>query len=205
MKTTKLLICAISVVAAVAAARTNAQNLSATLVGTNPGLSVNGTLDNGAFTMDYPSGVLDFTEFDAFCVEPSQGLSYGETLVYQVQDIKLLPNYDTIARLVGGFLASPRGNEDAAAVHWAIWETTSETLSSPSLLNGNVRITTPVSLATATLANEYLANVDSFSPATLTYLTNGTRQNVVTWNLVPEPGSLGLVAFSAVLFLRRRR
>lgn len=208
MKTTKLLICAISIVAAVAAARASAQNLSASFVGITLGLSVNGTVDNGGLTQDYPSGVHHFTTFDAFCVEPSESLAYGETLVYQVQDISLLPNSDKIARLVGGFLSSSQTAEHAAAVHWAIWRTTSETLAPSStfpLLDGNVRITIPVSQTTVELASQYLANFNTFTPASLTYLTNTGRQDVVTWNVVPEPGSLGLAALSAVLFLRRRR
>jgi hypothetical protein len=204
MKTTKLLICAVSIAAALASAKASAQNISASFVEITPVLSVNGTIDNGAFVQDYPSGVMHFTDFDAFCVEPQQGLSYGETLIYQVQDIGTLSNSDVIARLVGGYLASSQSSLNAAAVQWAIWETTSEVLSSPSLSNGNVRIN-PISQPVADLANQYLANVNTFTPATLTYLTNDTRQNVVTWNVVPEPASLSMAAFSAVLLLRRRR
>lgn len=205
MKTTKLLICAVSVAAAVTAARANAQNIPATLLGTNPGLGVNGTVNNGVVVQDYASGVLRFTEFEAFCVEPDQGLAFNEDLIYQIQSPGSLANSDTIARLVGGYLTSLKSNEDAAAVHWAIWEVTSETMSSRSLFDGNVRITTPVSLATAALANQYLMNVDSFAPASLVYLANTGRQDVVSWNVVPEPGSIGLAALSAVLLLRRRR
>lgn len=205
MKTTKFLICAISIAAAVAAARANAQNLSATLLGVSPGLAVNGTFDNGSYVTDIPSGVLHFTEFDAFCVEPDQELSFPETLIYQIQDPAKLANSETIARLVGGFLASSQSAQDAAAVQWAIWEVTNETLSGPSLIDGNVRITTPVGQSTATLANQYLANVNNYTPASLTYLTNTGRQDVVTWNVVPEPGALVLSAFSAVLLIRRRR
>ncbi|MEI7927726.1 MAG: hypothetical protein WCH40_04190, partial [Verrucomicrobiales bacterium] len=40
----------------------------------------------------------------------------------------------------------------------------------------------------AAFANSYLSNVNSYTPVNLTYLTNGTRQDVVTWNMVPEPG-----------------
>lgn len=189
-----------------AAARAGAQNLPATLIEITPGLTVKGTVNNGSFIQDYPSGVLHFTDFDAFCVEPTQDLSYGETLVYQVQDPGLLSNYDTISRLVGGYLSSSQSDQDAAAVHWAIWEVTTESLSSNrSLFDGNVRIITPVSLDTATLANHYLANVNSFAPVALTYLTNTGRQDVVTWNVIPEPGSLGLAAVTAILLLRRRR
>jgi hypothetical protein len=170
----------------------------------NPGLEVTATMNNGASFERYDSGVYDFTVFDAFCVETSQGIDYGETLTYQVQDINLLPNSDTIARLVGGYLASPQTNADAAAVQWAIWEITTETLAAPSLLDGKVRISIPVSEPTALLGNQYLANVNTYTPALLVYLTNPNRQDMVTWN-IPEPGALGLVAFSAFLLLRRRR
>lgn len=205
MKTTKLLICAISLAAALAAAKANSQTIPATLIDYSPVLAVNGTLDNGSFIQDYPSGVMRFTEFDAFCVEPLQAISYGESLIYQVQDITQLGNSDSIARLIGGYLASTQSAQEAAAVQWAIWEITTETMSSPSLLNGNVRITTPVNQSTADLANTYLANVNNFSPVALTYLTNDVRQNVVTWDVVPEPGSLMLAAFSGLLLLRRKR
>jgi hypothetical protein len=167
-------------------------------------MSVNGTINDGGFIQDYPSGVMRFTEFDAFCVDPTEDISFGESLVYQVQDISLLTNFSTVARLVGGYLSSGQTAQDAAAVQWAIWETTTEfPLNTPSLLDGNVRITA-ASQPTADLANQYLANVGNFAPADLVYLTNNGRQDVVTWN-IPEPGSLVLTAFSAVLLLRRRR
>lgn len=204
MKTTKLLICAISVATAFSAAKASAQNLSATFVEINPVQNVNGTINDGGFNYDFPSGVLQFTEFQAFCVEPQQGLTFGETLVYQISDVGTLNNSDVVARLIGGFLSSTQTALHAAAVQWAIWETTSEVISPPSLSNGNVRIN-PVSQPVADLANQYLANVNTFTPASLTYLTNDTRQNVVTWNVVPEPASVSLGAVSALLLFRRRR
>jgi len=217
MKTTKLLICAVAFATAFAAVNAHGQNLSATLTGIAPGLNVNGTWNNGSFTHDYPAGVMNYTnvvnlsnsanlpDFSAFCVDPLQNAAYGETLVYQVQNPLSLANSETIARLVGGYLASSGSDQEAAAVQWAIWEVTTESLQSASLLDGNVRIVGPASQATALLANQYLANVNSYTPVTLTYLTNSTRQDVVTWNAVPEPGSVGLAALSGLLLLRRRR
>ena len=125
MKTTKLLICAISIAAAVAAARANAQNLSAKLVKISPVLQVEGTWD-GSFVQVIPSGVLQFSKFEAFCVEPTEDIYFGESLVYQIQDVSLLDNSDTIARLIGGYLGSAQTADDAAAVQWAIWEITTE-------------------------------------------------------------------------------
>ena len=165
---------------------------------------MNGTIDDGGFVQDYPSGVLQFADFQAFCVEPQQGLTFGETLVYQISDVGTLNNSDVIARLIGGYLSSSQTALHAAAVQWAIWETTNEAISPPSLTTGNVRIN-PISQPVAELANQFLANVNTFTPASITYLTNDTRQNVVTWNVVPEPASLTLSAVSALLLLRRRR
>lgn len=212
MKTTKLLICAVAVAAAFAAVKAQGQTLTATLSGINPGAPVNGTFNNGSFVQDYPSGVLDFTDFDAFCVEPLEELSFGQTVVYQIQDPGSLSNSDTISRLVGGYLStisSPGAPLDAglhaAAVQWAIWEVTAESLSGYSLLDGNVRITTPVSQDVAALANQYLANVSSYTPVNLVYLTSNTHQDIVSWNAVPEPTSVGLAALSGFFLLRRRR
>lgn len=205
MKTFKLLTCALASSAAFTAAVASGQNLTATLVDSGPSLLVNGTVDNGSFTQAYPSGVLRFTEFNAFCVEPTQGIAYGETLVYQIQDPASLVINDKIARLVGGYLASSGSAANAAAVQWAIWETTTETLSGPSLLDGNVRISIPVNQDIALLGNFYLANLDKFAPASVTFLSNPDRQDVVTWNAVPEPGSAVLCAVSALALLRRRR
>ncbi len=211
MKTAQLFVCAISVAAASACPQLKAQNLSTELIEIVPGLTVEGTLDNGGFIGDYRTGVNRFqdytnsTIFDAFCVEPLVSMAYGDTATYQIQDISLLPQSDTVALLVGGYLASGQTDEDAAAVQWAIWEVTTETLSSPSLLDGNVRVITPAEQPTADLANLYLADANTFTPANLIYLTSDSGQNLVSWNVVPEPGTAGLVALSALCFFRRRR
>lgn len=211
MDTTKLLICAVAACAAFAAVKAQGQDLTATLNGISPGLTLQGTWNDGGFVYDYPAGVMKFTDeashtdFSTFCVEPLQDIGYGETLVYQIQNPISLANSNTIASLVGGYLASSRSDQNAAAVQWAIWEVTTEGLLSASLFDGSVRIMEPVSEGTALLANHYLANVANYTPATLTYLRNDNRQDVVTWNVVPEPASAGLVALSGLVLLRRRR
>jgi uncharacterized protein (TIGR03382 family) len=205
MKTTKFLICAISIAAAVAAVRASGQSLPATLNEISPGLLVNGTANDGAYVGDFFSGLMRFDGFDAFCVEPNEPLGYGDSLVYQVQDAFLLSNADTVARLISAYLDSPKTPDHAAAVQWAIWEATTETLSSPSLLDGGVRISIPVNEPTAVLANQYLASAGNFAPAKLVYLTNSGRQDVVTWTPIPEPGTAMLAALSALAVFRRRR
>ncbi|MES2661371.1 MAG: thioester domain-containing protein [Verrucomicrobiota bacterium] len=205
MKTTKLLVYAVALAAAFAAAKAKGQNISATLIGIDPGIAVTGTIDNGSFSQAYPSGISKFTEFDAFCIEPTQGLSYGETLVYQIQNPLSLTNTDIISRLVSGYLASSQTAQDAAAVQWAIWEITTEVLSAYSLSDGNVRINPTFNQDTITLANQYLAQAPNYTPANVTFLTNPERQDVVTWETIPEPASAGLIALSGLLLFRRRR
>jgi hypothetical protein len=211
MKTTQLLICAISVASALAASRAGAQTIDAELLGISTGLTVRGTLNDGQFVNDYPSGVMNFknltnsTFFDAFCVQAEVSMNFGDTPTYEIQDIFLLPNADVVSRLIGAYLGSERSDLQAAAVCWAIWKVTSDDQSGFSLLDGKVRLVTAEGLPTANLATQYLADVNNFAPVELVYLTSSNGQNVVTWNVVPEPGSLGLVAFSAILLLRRRR
>ena len=203
MKTPKLLICAVAVVAAVAATKAQCQNLTTTLNGITPGLAVSGTFTNGTF-LQIPSGVMDFSEFDAFCVQPLEQAEFGETLVYQIQNPALLDDFRMISHLIGGYLASPRTNADAAAVQWAIWEVNADTTTTRSLLDGAVRISS-ASQDTAVLANQYLMNWNSYTPVALTYLKNEGRQDVVSWEVVPEPATAGLAALSGLLLLRRRR
>ncbi len=205
MKTTKLMIVGVAIAAAFSAATAKSQNLTATLSGFGPGLPISGTFNNGLLTQQYASGVLNFTEFSAFCVEPNQDVAFGQTLVYQVQNPSTLNNSDTVARLVTSYLASPKTAQDAAAVQWAIWETVTETSSAKSLSGGNVRITPTANNDLIALANNYLTYAECFAPASLTYLTNSNYQDQISWNVVPEPTSLGLVALSGILVLRRRR
>ena len=112
---------------------------------------------------------------------------------------------DTISRLIGGYLLSSQSAQEAAAVQWAIWEVTTESQLAYSLSDGNVRITSAQNLDTITLANQYLAQAPSFTPASVTFLSNATRQDVVTWQVIPEPASAGLMALSGLLLFRRRR
>lgn len=205
MKTTKLLIAAMAVAAAFAAVNAQGQNLNAELLRIDPYLAVEGTFNDGINNENMPVGVLKFSEFDAFCIEPLQPLGFPETLVYQINNPLSPENSDRVARLIGGYLSSPQSPEDAAAVQWAIWETTTEALLQPSLASGNVRITSLDHQSTSALADFYLANVQSYSPVAVTFLTNADRQDVVTWNVVPEPTSAGLAALSGLLLLRRRR
>lgn len=204
MKKNKFLVGVVALLAAFSAISVKAQNFPVTFDGVAPGLPVHGTF-HGTEPLDLPSGVCSFGEMKAFCVEPAEPLAYGETLVYQVQDSASLANYGTISKLVGGFLASPQDERHAAAVQWAIWEVVLDGVDAPSFATGNSRIVGDASQDIALLASDYLANVSSYNPAALTYLTNAGKQDVVTWSTIPEPSSAGLIALSGLILLRRRR
>jgi hypothetical protein len=206
---TKLLLCAVGFASFLFTEKAQSQSLTVHFVEISPNVPVNGSV-NGSYFLDYPSGVALFQEFQAFCVDPLQDLSYGETVTYDIQDAGTLTNSLAIAKLVGGYLASDQTAEDAAAVQWAIWEVVAELSGSSSLLDGNVVLsptseTNPHGSTIASLGNQYLANIDSFTPATLTYLYSETHQDVVTWEVVPEPATAGLAVLSALMLFRRRR
>lgn len=214
MRTTKLLLCAISVAAALGCLKAGAQTINAQLIDMSPFVPVTGTLNDGVFIQEYTAGVMNFTvsglpgfsEFTAFCVDPAQDIAYGDSLVYQVQDISTLARADDVARLVGGYLASAQTDLDAAAVYWAIWEIVGETKDGFfDTLSGNVRITAAANSDVTVLANNYLQNMQTYTPANLVYLTNPAKQDVVTWVPIPEPTSALLLGLSSLGLLRRRR
>jgi len=190
--------------------------IQAKLITISPTLTVNGTFNGGTTTKDYLSGVNKFTstsfgglEFDAFCVEPNALIAIGQSLDYTVTPTSSLTNSDKVARLVGAYLGSSKTNADAAAIQWAIWEVTSENSSSLSLSNGNVNVSgSSPSSNTRTLGNQYLANINTFTAANITYLKNSQSQDMVAFSStkpIPEPASLGMLAISGMLLLRRKR
>lgn len=206
---TKLLLCAVGFASFLFTEKAQSQSLTVEFTEINRHIPVNGSV-NGSHFFDYPSGTSLFGDFHAFCVEPLQDLSYGETVTYDIQDISTLANSLAISKLIGGYLSSSQSAEDAAAVQWAIWEVVADLSGNNSLLDGNVVIspgseTNPYGPTIAALGNQYLANIDKFDAVTLTYLRSETRQDVVTWAVVPEPATAGLAALSSLLLFRRRR
>lgn len=207
----KLLLCAVGFASFLFTEKAQSQSLTVNFVEIGSHIPVNGSV-NGSHFFDYPSGVSVFQEFQAFCVEPLQDISYGEAVTYDVQDVSNLNNSLLVAKLIGAYLASDQTAQDAAAVQWAIWEVVADLSGTSSLSNGNVVIGTdspinPHGTTIAALGNQYLERMlrEEFDPVTLTYLHSDTRQDVITWGVIPEPATAGLAALSALLFFRRRR
>ncbi len=190
---------------AVVASSATAQTLETSFVGLTTDLPLDGSFDGGASVYNIHSGVMNFDGFQAFCFEPWQPVNPGEPLIYQVQDSQSLVNSEVISRLIGGYLASEQTAEDATAVQWAIWEMVVDSTLPSSLDSGSVKITDLAGQNTINLANSYIANQQNFAPANLTFLTNSIRQDVVTWNAIPEPSSALLGALGALALLRRKR
>lgn len=205
MKLTKLLLAAGLALSFAASAQ--AQTLSATFDNASPQKTLKGTL-NGSSSSNYSAGVMNFTDsdsnvFNGFCAEPSQTISNGDFVVYQITDPTTLTSYDSVARLVGGFLASSQTANDSAAVQWAIWEVIAETSNTKNLYSGSVKLSD--SSTVGNLANSYLSNINSFTAAEITYLKAPNHQDIVSWNVVPEPSTAGLALFSGLLLFRRKR
>jgi len=213
MKTNQFFILTLGMTAAFGVSSASSQTFDTTLLEISPGLESNGTISgDGGFQM-WRAGVSQFENltFEAFCVEPSVGQNYGDFVTYTVQDIGDLSNNILIARLVGGYLDSSKTDLEAAAFQWAIWEVTNELVAAYNLFDGDVRLQNslayPDSEDVALLGNTFLSNAlnEIYAPATLTYLVSQNGQNVVTWDVVPEPSVVGLTALSALFLLRRRR
>jgi hypothetical protein len=182
-------------------ATSSAQTLTATFTGVNPGVTSSGTLNGGSFT-NTSAGVMDFSDFNAFCIEPDQFINNGETVVYQVQSSATLASADAVGRILGGFLLSDQSANQAAAAQWAIWEVLVDP-SPNALTTGDVRM---ASGTIRTLATSYLTNLGSYPYVDFQVLTNPTRQDmVVIPNAIPEPSAAAFVALSALGLLRRRR
>ena len=187
--------------AVVCAASASAQSLTATFTGVNPGVTSSGTITGSSFS-NISAGVMDFSDFNAFCIEPQQFISNGETLVYQVQSSSTLASAGAVGRILGGFLLSDQSANQAAAAQWAIWEVLVDP-SPNSLTSGDVKM---ASGTVRSLATTYLNNLGSYPYVDFQVLTNPTRQDmIVIPNAIPEPGTTVLMALSAIGLLRRRR
>lgn len=147
------------------------------------------------------SGVMQFEDFEAFCIDPYQGVVYNQPVTYDVElTFSTADVSEAIAHLVGGYYVSGRSNLEAAATQWAIWEVIVDGTRNPSLTTGDARV---FSEATRDLGQRYLDNLDKLPKADVMFLTHSEYQDVVT--LVPEPSSVSLLGLGVAGFLLRRR
>ncbi len=192
---------AVLAIAVSSAGQLSAQSVTASLNSISPALTVNGMFD-GINSRSVKSGLMQFDEFDAFCIDPYQGVVFNQPVTYQSSLTFSTPDVaKAISKLVGGYYSvSGQTAQDAAAIQWAIWEVVVDGTSNPSLSSGNARV---FDAATAELGQKYLTNIDRLPVANVRFLTNSQYQDVVT--IVPEPSSTALLGLGVVGFLLRRK
>lgn len=183
----------------------SAQSVDATFINVNPGSTVAGSFNGGGSWVTLNSGIMNFDIGDAFCADPTQTIYAGETVHYTIQPNTALPNSASIAKVVGGYLASGQTALDAAGAQWAIWEIMGDGVSNPSFSSGSVRIQNSWSSNVAARGMDYLCNLSKLPTANIIYATNTNRQDMVFTSVPEVSGSvLGALGGIALLFRRRR-
>ncbi|MCP5536324.1 MAG: PEP-CTERM sorting domain-containing protein [Akkermansiaceae bacterium] len=197
---TKTYCLAMVAIALTSAGHLSAQTVTSSFEGVSPGLNVKGMFD-GINAQYVNSGVMKFSDFDAFCIDPYQGIVANQPITYNVALTFSTPETDkAISKLVGGYYASGQSALEAAAIQWAIWEVVVDGTNNPSLYSGNNRV---FDAATAQLGQKYLSKLSELPEANVIFLTNSRYQDMVT--VVPEPSSAALFGLGVVGFLLRRK
>jgi Tfp pilus assembly protein PilZ len=179
-----------------------AASITTTLNAINPNTPSQGTFVGGGFNSVY-AGVLNFTStayltFDAFCIEPNESISLGQTVTYNIEALNS-PERIQVARVMAVYLASDRSSLQAQGAQWAIWEL---------LLDNKIDLSKNVVKLPAgrvrEFANTYLTTFENYAPAdNLVWLTSDNIQDMVA--IVPEPSAALIGGIGILLMLRRRR
>lgn len=191
--------------------------VSITYAGKDAGVPVIGT----SLGTDYAIGAMHYdltggNSFLAYCIEPEQTFAITSR---GAKDYTIGSFSGNEATLLQGLYSSSFGQVNSsnqqAAFQLAVWEIMRETSGTLNVTtgSGSFYMTSTGNQAVQTLANGYLASALSYSGAslyTLTKLTNGTYQDLVTvapLSAVPEPGSYALFlgGLGVIGLLARRR
>ena len=194
--------------------------------------SIERTVDSGGYWISTSTGMFGFTRtggdfpgfdvttFYAFCIEPLEFISPGQTVVY---DWNTLENGATNISGMGSTKADllrelfaryypeigvPLDAEHASALQIAIWEIVREDSGTLDVYNGTTRFRNPQDQAALDLAQLYLSSLTGSGPRlyNLHALTLVGVQDVLV-QYSPEPGFsllVGLLLAVAALHVRRR-
>ncbi len=228
-----------TVVATLQGPSPNYQTIVRTIQSGGGGAQINATLNAGRFDMQRTGGTspiellggMTLGEFVAFCLEPQQIITQGQSVTYNVVPLAQAANNiggigaakaKLVRELFGRF--APNGglagmsSTQAAALQIATWEIARETPGNPlNLASGNIFFNAASNNAAYSLANNYLSQLDGTGPMARNAVAlqngimgnagNGT-QDLIAFGAVPEPTSWAMLIAGFGLTgasLRRRR
>ncbi|MFZ4690583.1 MAG: PEPxxWA-CTERM sorting domain-containing protein [Polymorphobacter sp.] len=192
---------------------------------------VNATQNVGRFYMDRTGGTDTRTlvgsgvpgDFLAFCVEPRELISIGQSALWQVTALRNgasniggigANKAKQVLELFGRFapnLSTPMSTMQAGALQISIWEIVRETPGSAlDVTTGNISFTGGSQAGMLALAQSYVQAIDGTGPLArgMFALRNNGVQDLLAQTAVPEPStwSMLIAGFGLVgLNARRRR
>lgn len=215
------------------------QTIVRTILAGGGGAQINATLNAGRFDMLRTGGTspiqlqggTTLSDFLAFCIEPQQIITQGQSITYNVVPLSQAANNvggigavkaGQIRELFGRFgtanVLGTMTSTTAAALQVAVWEISRETAGNPlNLSSGNVFFNPSSNSAAFNLAQGWLNQIDGTGPKAwnLVALQNGIMgnagngtQDLVAFGAVPEPASWAMLITGFGLTgasLRRRR
>ena len=174
-------------------------------------------------TFDYVTGAMSYTttsgtSFLAYCIELAQGYA-PSALGAQTYTVSTYSgaNADLLQNLFSSSYAGLSTDVQKAAFQTAVWELTHEASSTLSASSGSFSFDFLTATSTAEEDAAFLALTNSYLSAALSYtgtakytlsqLSNGSYQDLITVSAVPEPQTYAmlLAGLGTVGFLARRR
>jgi hypothetical protein len=223
---------ALAIAAALAGFNLQASTVIATFNNELTSESITRDVGDGAGPIVTTTGMFSFTRtggtlvgsptgtFDAFCTEPREFVTPGDTYTYDFSDLSAgatniggmgVAKATLIDELFGRYypvIGAPIDAEHASALQIAIWEIVRENSGTLDVYHGNVVFSNPQDPDALNLAQSYVQSLDGTGPhlTNLYALTAIGVQDVIVQ--IPEPVeafATGLALIAIALIARARR